>query len=83
VTISASGLPLCNEVRIAHLKSADAVRDKMNSAASTSLAIEFLILLFFQEAPYRRLRIFDSNRRISRYSHTSVTIRPNAPYHSI
>src|ERR1019366_5126411 len=30
-----------------------------------------------------RLRIFESSRRISRYSHTSVTMIPNAPYHSI
>src|SRR5437660_684720 len=32
---------------------------------------------------YRRLRDLASNRRISRYSQISVTIRPNAPYHSM
>src|SRR5437667_3920858 len=32
---------------------------------------------------YRRLRVFANSLRISRYSQISVTIRPNAPYHSM
>src|SRR5439155_15172081 len=32
---------------------------------------------------YRRLRNLEINRRISIYSQMSVTIRPNAPYHSM
>ena len=32
---------------------------------------------------YLRCRIFDSNRSISKYIHTSVTMIPNAPYHSM
>ena len=33
------------------------------------------------QTPYSRLRALASNRRISRYSQISVTIKPKAPYH--
>src|SRR6185312_11241473 len=36
-----------------------------------------------EKRPGQRLRTLLSRRRISRYSHTSVTMRPNAEYHSM